>query len=178
MKRLLSLLLALLALCDLAHGQAVNTLSISNSVASSNFFLVSVGNRLVRMASTNVWNQIYPTTSRAASLAINGGTGTTNVIIDFGALLSTNYVRATLTANAGIIVTNIIDGKDVTLEVVQDATGNRTIAASAVGGAPLRFGTDVTAFGLSTNGTYLNKIRLHGSGTNAQVVGMLRGYAP
>ena len=118
------------------------------------------------------------TNSPPQILAINSGTGTTNIIINFGALLSTNYVRATLTANAGIIVTNIIDGKEITLEIVQDATGNRTIATSSVGGAPLRFGTDITGFGLSTNGTWLDKIRLHGSGTNAQVVGMLRGYAP
>jgi hypothetical protein len=118
------------------------------------------------------------TNSPPQALAINSGTGTTNIIINFAALLSTNYVRATLTANAGIIVTNIIDGKEITLELVQDSTGNRTISTSSVGGAPLRFGTDITGFGLSTNGTYLDKIRLHGSGTNAQVVGMLRGYAP
>lgn len=58
MKRLLSLLLALLALCDLAHGQAVNTLSISNSFAGSNFFLVSIGNKMRRIPSTNVFDQI------------------------------------------------------------------------------------------------------------------------
>lgn len=120
-----------------------------------------------------------PTTNAPPqTLAINGGTGSTNVIIDFRALGPTNSVRFTLTANAGIVVTNVIDGKELTVEVVQDSTGNRTIAQSSVGGAPLRFGADVTGFALSTNGTYLDKIRLHGSGTNAQVVGMLRGYAP
>lgn len=120
-----------------------------------------------------------PTTNAPPqTLAINSGTGSTNVVIDMRALGATNSVRFTLTANAGIVVTNVVDGKEITAEVVQDSTGNRTIAQSSVGGAPLRFGSDVTGFALSTNGTYVDKIRLHGSGTNAQVVGMLRGYAP
>jgi len=114
------------------------------------------------------------------TLAINGGTGSTNIIIDFWQLaqMSTNSVRVTLTANAGVVVTNIVDGKELVIDVVQDSTGNRTLAASSVGGAPLRFGTDITGFSLSTNGTYIDHIKLRGVGTNAHVVGMLRGYAP
>lgn len=114
------------------------------------------------------------------TLAINGGTGSTNIVIDFWQLaqMSTNSVRVTLTANAGVVVTNIIDGKELVIDVVQDSTGNRTIAQSSVGGAPLRFGTDITGFGLSTNGTYIDHVKLRGVGTNAHVVGMIRGYAP
>jgi len=113
-------------------------------------------------------------------LAINGGTGTTNVVIDMWQLaqMSTNSVQITLTANAGIIVTNVIAGKELALDIIQDSTGNRTIAASSVGGAPLRFGSDITGFGLSTNGTYKDHVKLRGVGTNAHVVGMIRGYAP
>ena len=66
----------------------------------------------------------------------------------------------------------------VTLELIQDATGNRTVATSAVGGAPLRFGRDITGFGQSTNGGYTDLFRLHGSGTNALVVGNVTGFAP
>lgn len=114
------------------------------------------------------------------TLAINGGTGSTNIVIDFWQLaqMSTNSVRVTLTANAGVVVTNIVDGKELVIDVVQDSTGNRTIAQSSVGGAPLRFGTDITGFGLSTNGTYIDHVKLRGVGTNAHVVGMIRGYAP
>lgn len=71
MKRLLTFTLALLALCDLANGQAVNTLSISNSVPNTNFFIISVGNRLVRVASSNVFAQIAPATARLGALTLS-----------------------------------------------------------------------------------------------------------
>ena len=112
------------------------------------------------------------------TLAINLGLGSTNIVIDMLALGPTNHVRATLTANAGVMFTNVIDGKAITLETIQDATGNRTISTNATTGWNIRFGIDVTGFALTTNASYKDIFRFIGSGTNALVAGNLRGFAP
>ena len=173
-----------------AFGLSVNTNLTVQTTNNLDFASAAAGQAMVlhsAAAGQLVWTNATASAGGGSTtnvppvvLAINGGTGSTNVIIDMWVLaqMSTNSVQLTLTANAGIVVTNVVAGKELVIDVIQDSTGNRTIAVSSVGGAPLRFGTDITGFGLSTNGTYKDHIKLRGVGTNAHVVGMLRGYAP
>lgn len=101
--------------------------------------------------------------------------GTTNVFIN--ASNDATLIRFTATNNFGIHVTNIIslfDGKEFRIEVKQDATGNR-IGVPA-GPSNIRFGTDITGWTFSTNANYIDQIKIVIRGTNACVVGFLRGY--
>jgi hypothetical protein len=119
-----------------------------------------------------------PTTNAPPYTASLGGTGNTNLIIDWIALGPTNEVRITATANFAIVHTNVIDGKNVTVETIQDATGNRTATTNPAYPPNTRFGIEITGFALSTNATYRDLLKFHGSFTNAQVSGNLRGFAP
>lgn len=64
LSRFLAFTLSLVALLALvrtpAHSQAVNTLAISNAPPSTNFVLVVMGNRLLRVPLTNAWDLIQP----------------------------------------------------------------------------------------------------------------------
>ena len=142
MKRILSLLLALLALCDLARGQAVNTLSISNSFAGSNFFLVSIGNKMRRIPSTNAFEQIKPTdvtftgTVSAAGFTLTGtgggadtftatnSRGVVNRVAKDPSVWVTNVLGLTHIAQASVMTANANDGQrwTVTNRLAQTST--------------------------------------------------------
>ena len=142
MKRLLSLLLALLALCDLANGQAVNTLSVSNNVADTNYMLFVVGNRLVRVVKTNVFDAIKPTdatftgTVSAAGFTLTGtgagadtftatnSRGVVNRVAKDPSVWVTNVLGRTHIAQASVMTANANDGQrwTVTNRLAQTST--------------------------------------------------------
>jgi hypothetical protein len=71
--------------------------------------------------------------------------------------------------------TNGKGGRFYTFDVVQDATGNRTLSLAT----NFVFGTDITGITLSTNATYLDSIRVQCSSRNTNVFyvkGFVRGY--
>jgi hypothetical protein len=111
----------------------------------------------------------------AASL---GGTGTTNLFVDFTALGTTNDITITLTANIAIVPTNVVAGKVVKISLAQDSTGNRFCTTNGSYPNCLRIGTTVTGFNLTTNAGYIDVVSLYGIGTNACLVGNGLGFAP
>lgn len=160
MKRLLSLLLALLALCDLARGQAVNTLSVSNNVADTNYMLFVVGNRLVRVSKTNVFDAIKPTdatftgTVSAASF-IGSGTGVP--------ILKLQTMMAADNAFAISVRTNFTQSTTNFFEVTNASAGQAMVLHSAAAGqlvwtnATASGGGGVTNNGL-TNATFIGLV--------------------
>lgn len=158
----------------------------SNVTASTLGSNTSPVNYLGQDATGRVWQVAAPTSSGSSgpttnappyAIAINSALGSTNILVDMLALGPTNHVRATLTANAGIMFTNVIDGMAITLELIQDSTGNRTVSTNATWGFNVRFGIDVTGFGQSTNASTKDIVRFIGSGTNVLVAGNLRGFS-
>lgn len=69
-----------------------------------------------------------------------------------------NYsvVRITLAGNPTIDFTGGVDGQKIIVELIQDATGNRTVSW----GTSVRFGSDITSITLSTTGNKLDRIGL------------------
>lgn len=167
------LFLALLVFIPIsAIGQPpyVRNILDTNAVTLGSGLSLSAGNVLSAASG--------PTTNAPPQTLALGGTGTTNIIIDWLALGPTNVVRATLTGNIAVVHTNVIDGKSITLETIQDATGNRTATTNPAYPPNTRFGIEITGYALTTNATYGDSFRFSGSGTNARVVGNLRGFAP
>jgi hypothetical protein len=110
----------------------------------------------------------------AASL---GGTGTTNIVVDFTALGITNDITFTASANFSIVATNVVAGKVVRLALTQGTAGFYTCVTNGTyNPSNLRVGTTVTGFNLSTNGGYTDVVSLYGVGTNALLAGNILGF--
>jgi len=115
------------------------------------------------------------------------GSPTTNILID--ASLGTLF-RVLLTNNMGLMITNGSDGQDLSIELYQDGTGNRTVKEVAnTGGAQTNnwhFGEDITSpITLTTNQYKKDLLKLRYEVTNLStntsrsnwcVIGMLRKY--
>lgn len=130
----------------------------------------------------------------AAGSAGGGGSGNTppytvpitgtNFVIDWVALGSTNSVYLTNYAAAGLINTNVVDGKVIRVTLRQGDQGFNTIVqntnSASVGGAGPNFRTTQVQTGItqSTNGGYEDFILLYGSRTNAVLSGQNWGAAP
>lgn len=119
-----------------------------------------------------------PATNAPPYTASLGGTGSTNLIVDFIALGPTNDIVITATANFAVVATNVIAGKVIRFACIQDGTGNRTATTNSAYPSNIRIGVDVTGFNLTTNAGYIDTFSLYGVGTNALLVGNLRGFAP
>ncbi|HWY77186.1 MAG TPA: hypothetical protein VN281_16305 [Verrucomicrobiae bacterium] len=84
-----------------------------------------------------------------------------------------NYFRLTATGN--FMLQNPsggADGQRVTFEIIQDATGGRTMTF----GNAYKFGTDLPVVNLSTNAGLRDFITCVCSGTNFYVVGFIKGF--
>lgn len=99
------------------------------------------------------------------------GAGTTNLVIDGR---QAALVRCVPGANFGLLLTNLVDGQEITVEVKQDSTGIRTMAIPNYGN--VKFGTDITGMTLSTNAAYIDVMKIKVRNTNALIVGFVRGY--
>jgi hypothetical protein len=107
--------------------------------------------------------QVYQTVqvkTYAATTAINWSQG--------------SYARITLTGNVTFTFSGAVDGQRLVLEIIQDATGSRTITwpASVV------FGSDVTSYVPSTTGSLRDFVGLLYNATSGKyyVVSIARGY--
>lgn len=174
------------AIARFDSGVTANALVIgTGSVSIASALIPGTGTTVQRDETTGqlfVTNVVAGSSGQATNAppyvaAINSGLGSTNILIDMLALGPTNHVRATLTANAGLMFSNVIDGMLVTLELIQDSTGNRTLVTNATWGFNMRFGIDITGIALDTNANTKAVMRFVGSGTNALCVGNLRGFA-
>jgi hypothetical protein len=80
----------------------------------------------------------------------------------------------TLTGNVTFTFAGAVDGQRLILEIIQDATGSRTITwpASVV------FGADITAYVPSTTGSLRDFVGLLYNATSAKyyIVSIARGY--
>lgn len=114
-----------------------------------------------------------PTTNAPPYVLLLSGT---NFVIDFLALGPTNDVRLTLTNNSGLLLTNIIDGKNLTLEVFQNVTGSWNLVTNGV--ANYRISADIPWIAPTTNAGKCDTWKIHCSGTNGQFVGVVTGFSP
>jgi hypothetical protein len=106
-------------------------------------------------------------------------TGTTNVFIDVDRINSNgvSVVRFTATNNFGIHFTNITascDGKEFRVESKQDGTGSRLGAMA--GPSNWRFGEEITGTTFTTTANRIDHLKVIIRGTNAVILGFLRGY--
>lgn len=110
------------------------------------------------------------------------GTGSSNIVVNWAALATNNSryieVRSTLTANAAIVHTNILDGYYVTVETIQNATGGWLLSTNSAYPHNTRLGDVVTGFFTTTNAGYRDLHRFRGGGTNAQLIGNSTGFSP
>jgi hypothetical protein len=84
-----------------------------------------------------------------------------------------NYFRLTATSNLMLQnPTGAADGQRMTFEIIQDATGGRTMTF----GSAYKFGTDLPVVNLSTNANLRDFITCVCSGTNFYVVGFIKGF--
>jgi hypothetical protein len=107
-----------------------------------------------------------PSNSIPVTLAYSG----TNVPVN--AALGTHF---RLTATNNFLLQNPVGASDaqrMTFEIIQDATGGRTLAF----GNAFRFGTDIPVINLTTNANGRDFLACVCSGTNFYVVGWVRGY--
>ena len=64
-----------------------------------------------------------------------------------------NHFRVTLAGNRTLLApTNAVDGQKITIEVIQDGGGNRTLTLTTGSAGSFIFGTDITGITLTTTG--------------------------
>lgn len=86
-----------------------------------------------------------------------------------------NYFRVTLAGNRTLAKpTNLVDGQTLTFEIIQDATGSRTLTLNAA----FSFGTDITSATFSTTATKRDflTVRYNSTADKLYVLGFLKGY--
>lgn len=87
---------------------------------------------------------------------------------------ASNHFRCILTGNVTLDApTGGLDGQKITVELVQDATGGRTLTL----GAGIGLGSDITSVVLSTAANKIDYLALlyNGPATTWHVVGVVRG---
>lgn len=88
---------------------------------------------------------------------------------------ASNHFRCVLTGAVTLAApTGGLDGQKITVELVQDSTGGRTLTL----GAGIGLGSDITAVTLSTAANKIDYLALiyNGSASKWHVVGVVRGY--
>jgi len=85
----------------------------------------------------------------------------------------TNYdvLRLTLTGNLTLTLSNIVDGKSYRIELIQDATGSRTVTLNS----QFKFGTDITSYTATTTASKRDLLGAWVTSTNVYVVGVSKG---
>jgi len=132
-------------------------------------------------ATTNlVNNTITINAKNPAPFALTGGgTGGTNLFIDFSALYPTNDCTFTIgSSNIAIVATNVIAGRLIRIAITQASAGFGTCSTNVSYPNSIRIGTTVTGFNCTTNGGFVDAFSLYGVGTNALLVGNVMGFAP
>lgn len=112
------------------------------------------------------WKSIPPAKISAVTAT------TTSATVDF---TNSDTVRLTLQSNVTTLtITGASDGQKCLLEVIQDATGSRTITWPA----NVRFGTDITSITLTTTASKTDRVGfIYVSGANKyDVVSLARGF--
>lgn len=85
-----------------------------------------------------------------------------------------NVVRITLTGNLQLGFTGGVDGQKFIAELIQDATGSRTLTYDS----SVRFGTDLTATTLTTTANKIDRIGFiyNASAGKYDVIAFAKGY--
>ena len=84
-----------------------------------------------------------------------------------------DVLRLTLTGNVtSLTLNNLVDGKKLHVEFIQDATGARTISLSA----QFKFGTDIPSYTPTSTAGKTDIVGLNVSGTNVYVTSIVKGY--
>lgn len=104
--------------------------------------------------------------------------GVTNLLVDAG---SGNYFTKELTNNFGLVFTNGTDKQVITVELVQDTTGRRTVAVvpNTAGSVTndVAYSAETAAFFIPTNAAYYSKTswRYHAADKRWRMEGIATG---
>ncbi len=98
-------------------------------------------------------------------------TWSANLVLNWA---NADIIRVVLAGNTVITNTNGFDGQKCLLELIQDSTGNRTVAFSS----ETRFGTDITGFTPSTIGNKKDRLGMIYDGPNSSfdMIAVVRGF--
>jgi hypothetical protein len=151
------------------YNATTGAFTLTEKTASGTGVTIDQGTRaLLYCNGTDVYQltqgtQVYQTVqvkTYAATTAINWSQG--------------SYARITLTGNVTFTFSGAVDGQRLILEVIQDATGGRTVTWPAA----VVFGTDITSYVPSSTGLLRDFIGLVYNATTAKyyLVSVSRGY--
>jgi hypothetical protein len=84
-----------------------------------------------------------------------------------------DVLRMTLVGNVtNFALSNMVDGKKMSIEFIQDSTGSRTLVLDT----QFKFGTDVTSYTITPTASKRDLMGVWISGSNVYVVGVAKGY--
>lgn len=84
-----------------------------------------------------------------------------------------DVLRLTLTGNVTTLtLSNIVDGKAYRIELIQDATGSRTLTLAS----QFKYGTDVTSYTVTSTASKRDMLGVWINSTNVYIVGVAKGY--
>lgn len=151
-----------------AVGTEFSNFPLTSSIATNDLFLVSRTTSVPKTRTANAMQVRFATTMSTAITLTDAATISTDASVG-------DYFRVTLGGNRTLAnPTNPTDRQRAVWEIIQDATGNRTLTMDT----KFAFGTDITAITLTTNGTKRDFITAiyNATADKFYVVGFVRGY--